>query len=48
MKIIGHKSDKMHRRYNNISEADLLQAASKLNTLIPTAHFAVPAKTISL
>jgi len=33
MKIIGHKSDKMHRRYNNISEADLLQAASKLINL---------------
>jgi len=48
MKIIGHKSDKMHRRYNNISEEDLLLAASRLNTLITPAVFSVPAKTVSL
>ncbi len=37
MKIVGHKSEKMHRRYNSVSEADLLQAASKINTyLTPT------------
>jgi len=47
MKIIGHKSEKMHRRYNSVSEADLLLAASKLNTLITPADFAVPAKTVS-
>ena len=32
MKIIGHRSEKMHRRYNNVSEAELLSAASKINT----------------
>ena len=47
MKIIGHKSEKMHQRYNSVSEADLLLAASKLNTLITPADFAVPAKTVS-
>jgi integrase len=41
MKIVGHKSDKSHRRYNNVNEADLLLAASKLNTLItPTVSSA--------
>ena len=32
MKIIGHKSEKMHRRYNQISPADLHQAVVKLVT----------------
>ncbi len=30
MKIIGHKSEKMHRRYNQISPADLQRAVDKL------------------
>jgi integrase len=30
MKIIGHKSEKMHRRYNQISPADLHKAIGKL------------------
>jgi integrase len=30
MKIIGHKSEKMHRRYNQISPADLHHAVGKL------------------
>jgi len=47
MKIVGHKSDKMHRRYNSVSEADLLYAASQLNTLITPADSVVPAKTVS-
>jgi len=39
MKIVGHKSEKMHRRYNSVSEGDLSAAARKLesylsNTLI--------------
>ena len=34
MKIVGHKSEKMHRRYNSVSEADLLQAASEINTYL--------------
>ncbi|MCZ6802168.1 MAG: tyrosine-type recombinase/integrase, partial [Nitrospirae bacterium] len=37
MKIVGHKSERMHRRYNNINEADLLQAAARINTLITPA-----------
>jgi integrase len=37
MKIVGHKSDKMHRRYNSVSEADLLHAVSQLNTLLTPA-----------
>jgi len=32
MKIVGHKSEKMHRRYNTVSEDDLTKAAGKLNT----------------
>jgi len=47
MKIVGHKSEKMHQRYNHVSEADLLHAASKINTLITPADFALPAKTVS-
>ena len=47
MKIVGHRSDRMHRRYNNISEADLLQVASKLNTLITPTNSVVPDKTVS-
>ncbi len=42
MKIVGHKSEKMHRRYNAVAETDLTQAAAKLhayisNTLITPA-----------
>ncbi|MFB3115319.1 MAG: site-specific integrase, partial [Nitrospirales bacterium] len=37
MKIVGHKSERMHRRYNTVSEGDLLSAVSKVNTyLTPT------------
>lgn len=32
MKIIGQKSEKMHRRYNQISPADLHKAVGKLVT----------------
>ncbi len=34
MKIIGHKSERVHRRYNSVGEADLTQAAVKLNTYL--------------
>lgn len=34
MTIIGHKSERMWKRYNTIDEADLKAAAAKLNTLI--------------
>jgi integrase len=32
MQIVGHKSDKMWKRYNAIEDTDLLNAAKKLNT----------------
>jgi hypothetical protein len=32
MKIVGHKSEKMHRRYNQIVPEDLRNAVSKLST----------------
>jgi hypothetical protein len=32
MKIVGHKSEKMHRRYNQIAPEDLRNAVSKLST----------------
>lgn len=43
MKIVGHKSEKMHKRYNSVSEADLRQAAKRLdsyhsNTVITPAE----------
>jgi len=38
MAIIGHRSEKMLRRYNSIDEADLKQAASRLNTYLTLAH----------
>jgi integrase len=34
MKIVGHKSEKMHRRYNSVSESDLAAAAGKLNSYL--------------
>jgi integrase len=34
MAIIGHKSERMWRRYNTIDEHDLKAAAAKVNTLI--------------
>ena len=34
MAIVGHKSEKMWKRYNTIEESDLSRAANKLNTLI--------------
>jgi integrase len=37
MKIVGHKSEKMHRRYNSVNEDDLLQAIAKINTVITPA-----------
>jgi hypothetical protein len=39
MKIVGHKSDQMHRRYNTVAESDLTAAAVKINTYTATeAH----------
>src|SRR5678816_4882014 len=39
MKIVGHKSEKMHRRYNSVSESDLSAAARKLDSYLSnTCH----------
>src|SRR5215208_3967356 len=43
MKIVGHKSEKMWKRYNSIDESDLLSAASKLNTYLQTNTQLTPA-----
>jgi len=45
MKIVGHKSEQMHRRYNTIRPEDLHEAAAKLqkyttNTVITLASHA--------
>ena len=34
MRIVGHKSEKMHQRYNSVSEADLSTAAQRLNSYL--------------
>lgn len=52
MKIIGHKSEQMHRRYNTIQSEDLHEAAAKLqryraNTVITLASLAVSRQNIS-
>ena len=47
MKIVGHKSERMHRRYNSVSEADLLAAASKINTYLTPADSADQATVVS-
>ena len=52
MKIVGHKSDRMHRRYNTIEPEDLHQAAAKLhvyraNTVITPDSLAVGAENVT-
>jgi len=52
MRIVGHKSDRMHRRYNTIEPEDLHQAAAKLhsykaNTVITPAAFAAGAENVT-
>lgn len=52
MKIVGHKSDRMHRRYNTIEPEDLHHAAAKLhayrtNTLITPEAVAVGAENVT-
>ena len=52
MKIVGHKSDRMHRRYNTIEPDDLHKAAAKLhmyktNTLITPALSAAGAEYLT-
>ncbi len=43
MRIVGHKSEEMWKRYNAIEESDLLNAASKLNTYLQTNTVLTPA-----
>jgi hypothetical protein len=52
MKIIGHKSEQMHRRYNTIQMEDLHEAAAKLqryraNTLITHASDLASGQNVS-
>ena len=52
MKIVGHKSDRMHRRYNTIEPEDLQKAAAKLhsfrtNTVITPDGIADRPETVS-
>ena len=52
MKIVGHKSERMHRRYNTITPEDLQQAAAKLhafraNTVITPEGLAAGAENVS-
>jgi integrase len=45
MQIVGHKSDKMWKRYNAIEESDLINAAKKLNTYLETNTLITPASS---
>ena len=52
MKIVGHKSEQMHRRYNTIQPEDLHEAAAKLqkytaNTVIILASSPVSGQGVS-
>ena len=52
MKIIGHKSEQMHRRYNSIKPEDLHEAAAKLqryraNTVITLASSTASEQSVS-
>ena len=52
MKIVGHKSEQMHRRYITIQSEDLHEAAEKLqrytaNTVITLASSAVSGQGVS-
>ena len=52
LKIVGHKSEKMHKRYNSVSETNLRQAAKRLdsyhsNTVITPAESSHQAFSIS-
>ena len=45
MKIVGHKSEKMWKRYNAIEESDLLNAANKLYKYLETNTVLTPASS---
>ena len=46
MAIVGHKSEKMWKRYNTIEEDDLLRAGNKLNTLITLRQFSHQSQSV--
>jgi hypothetical protein len=53
MKIVGHKSERMHRRYNTVEPEDIRRAISQLavyqsNTVITPLMLAAGAETVSL
>jgi hypothetical protein len=45
MRIVGHKSEKMWKRYNAVEEDDLLKAASKLNMYLQSNTVLTPASS---
>ena len=45
MRIVGHKSEKMWKRYNVMEENDLLNAASKLNSYLQANMVITPASS---
>ena len=47
MRIVGHKSERMHRRYNNVAEVDLVAAASKVNTYLTLVDSSQPTKAVN-
>ncbi len=47
MRIVGHKSERMHRRYNNVAEDDLVAAASKVNTYLTLVDSSQPTKAVN-
>lgn len=52
MKIVGHKSERMHRRYNTVEPEDLRRAVSQLaayhaNTVITPVTLAIGTKSVS-
>ena len=47
MAFSGHKSEKMHLRYNSVSEADLTKAASKINTYLTPPDYALPGQVVN-
>ena len=47
MRIVGHRSEKMHRRYNSVAEQDLIAAAQKLNTYLTPANSDPKTQTVN-
>jgi hypothetical protein len=46
MKIVGHESEKMWKRYNAVEEQDLTKAAQKLNTYLRVTASAAAATQV--